>query len=44
MEYEGGKAGISEETFDQFLASLNLLDDCEQEALKEIAANQEQNR
>ena len=38
------KEGIKQETFDQILATLDLLDDCEQEANKEIAADQEPNR
>ena len=36
-------ARISEETFDQFLATLDLLEVCEQAALEEIAADRERN-
>lgn len=43
MEYERENAVISEESFDEFLAALELLDACEREAIKEIAADQEQN-
>ncbi len=35
-----GKARISEETFDDFLASENLLAVCEEDAIKEIIADQ----
>ena len=35
-----GKARISEETFDDFLASENLLAACEEDAIKEIIADQ----
>jgi antitoxin HicB len=35
-----GKAAISEETFDDFLASENLLAGCEEDAIKEIIAEQ----
>lgn len=43
MQHDGEKAKISAETFDEFLTSLNLLDDCEQEAIKEIAPDQSHN-
>ncbi len=35
-----GKAAISEETFDDFLASENILAACEEDAIKEIIADQ----
>ncbi len=35
-----GKARISDETFDDFLASENLLAVCEEDAIKEIIADQ----
>jgi antitoxin HicB len=35
-----GKARISDETFDEFLASENLLAVCEEDAIKEIIADQ----
>lgn len=35
-----GKAGVSAETFDDFLASENLLAGCEEDAIKEIIADQ----
>lgn len=35
-----GKAGISEESFDDFLASQNMLASCEEDAIKEIIADQ----
>ena len=35
-----GKASISHETFDDFLASENLLAACEEDAIKEIIADQ----
>ena len=35
-----GKASISDETFDEFLAALGLLESCEQAALDEIARDQ----
>ena len=35
-----GKASISHETFDDFLASENLLAACEEDAIKEIIAGQ----
>jgi antitoxin HicB len=35
-----GKARISDETFDDFLASENLLAACEEDAIKEIIADQ----
>lgn len=34
------KARVSEETFDEFLASAGLLADCEETAIKEIIADQ----
>ena len=40
MQCDIENARISAETFDKFLTSLNLLDDCEQEAIKEIATDQ----
>lgn len=35
-----GKAGVSEETFDDFLASHGILEECEDRAIKEIIAEQ----
>lgn len=35
-----GKAAMSEETFDDFLASENILAACEEDAIKEIIADQ----
>lgn len=35
-----GKARISDETFDDFLASENILAVCEEDAIKEIIADQ----
>lgn len=35
-----GKARVSDETFDDFLASENLLATCEEDAIKEIIADQ----
>jgi antitoxin HicB len=35
-----GEARVSEETFDEFLASENLLAPCEEDAIKEIIADQ----
>ncbi len=40
MMEHSGKARISEETFDDFLASENLLAACEEDAIKEIIADQ----
>ncbi len=34
------KAGVSEETFDDFLASQGMLESCEDRAIKEIIAEQ----
>jgi antitoxin HicB len=34
------KAGVSEETFDEFLAEQNLLEPCEDHAIKELIAEQ----
>ncbi|MBI1980265.1 MAG: XRE family transcriptional regulator [Methylocystis sp.] len=34
------KAGVSEETFDDFLASQGMLESCEDHAIKEIIAEQ----
>lgn len=39
MEH-AGKAGLSDETFDEFLASEGLLAVCEEGAIKEIIADQ----
>ena len=36
----GQKAGVSAETFDDFLDSQDMLDTCEERALKEIIADQ----
>ena len=38
-----GKARISDETFDDFLASENLLAACEEDAIKEIIADERSN-
>src|SRR5271169_981099 len=35
-----GKASVSEETFDDFLAEQGLLDSCEDRAIKELIAEQ----
>jgi antitoxin HicB len=35
-----GKAGVSDGTFDDFLASENMLAACEEDAIKEIIADQ----
>jgi antitoxin HicB len=35
-----GKAAVSDETFDDFLASENMLAACEEDAIKEIIADQ----
>jgi hypothetical protein len=35
------RAGLSRETFDEFLASLELLEGCEEDAVKEIASEQQ---
>lgn len=40
MMGQRGKARISEETFDDFLVGENLLATCEEDALKEIIADQ----
>lgn len=40
MEKQNRKARVSEETFDQFLASQGLLEVCEDHAIKEIIAEQ----
>jgi hypothetical protein len=40
MHHHDEQARISAETFDEFLTSLNLLDDCEEDALKDIAIDQ----
>ncbi|MCY0093166.1 helix-turn-helix domain-containing protein [Hoeflea sp. J2-29] len=34
------KSGVSEETFDEFLSSQGMLEDCEDRAIKEIIAGQ----
>lgn len=37
---QSGKARVSDETFDDFLASENMLAVCEEDAIKEIIADQ----
>lgn len=37
---QSGKARVSDETFDDFLASENMLAMCEEDAIKEIIADQ----
>jgi hypothetical protein len=37
---KSGKAGVSEETFDDFLAEQGLLERCEEHAVKELIAEQ----
>ncbi len=40
MDKETRKARVSEETFDEFLASQGMLETCEDHAIKEIIAEQ----
>jgi len=40
MMEQPGKARVSDETFDEFLAGENLLAACEEDAIKEIIADQ----
>lgn len=40
MMEQTGKARVSDETFDDFLASENMLATCEEDAIKEIIADQ----
>jgi antitoxin HicB len=40
MEKQNRKARVSEETFDEFLASQGMLEVCEDHAIKEIIAEQ----
>ena len=40
MEKQSRKARVSEETFDEFLASRGMLEACEDHAIKEIIAEQ----
>jgi hypothetical protein len=43
MKHDAEKAGISDETFDEFPATGDMLTICEDDAMSEIMADQEPN-